>query len=79
MAITQLSNGTATKVSEILGKAIAPSGSYKLISEGNGSTIKNLTSLESTFSRSTVPTSSLGIKATSPFTGKIIALLYSNI
>ncbi|QRN90287.1 hypothetical protein JRU67_09460 [Mammaliicoccus sciuri] len=47
-----MSNGTATKVSEILGKAIAPAGSYKVISEGNGSTIKNLTSLGSTFSRS---------------------------
>ncbi|MEB6288263.1 hypothetical protein MXM69_08010 [Mammaliicoccus sciuri] len=33
--------GTTTKASEILGKAIALSGSYKLISEGNRSTIKN--------------------------------------
>lgn len=40
-------------VSEILGKAIAPSGSYKTIRsirEGNDSTIKNLTSLGNTFS-----------------------------
>ncbi|MBO3062775.1 hypothetical protein [Mammaliicoccus fleurettii] len=67
-----MSNGTATNVSEILGKPIASSGSYKTlraIREGNGSTIKNLTSLGSTFSRATVPTSSLGITATRPFTG----------
>ena len=45
------SNGTATKVSEILGIAIAQTSSYKLINEGNDSTIKNLTFLGNTFSR----------------------------
>lgn len=37
-------------VSKILGKAIALSSSYQLISEGNRSTIKNIASLGNPFS-----------------------------
>ncbi|XXL52215.1 hypothetical protein ACSC1U_04820 [Mammaliicoccus lentus] len=66
-----MSNGTTTDLTSMLGKPIT-SGSYKTlraIREGNGSTIKNLTSLGSAFSRVTDTKSSLGNFATSTFTG----------